>query len=134
VENGSFSRAENTLLVNGEILSMELSPGNKQLAVGDATGYVYLFDLSLNQEVARLPHVDKVTSISFSADGSQLATVARKTVLVWNVASIPLVTRDKLAETACARLTTNFNKNKWKILFFEEEYRFICPNLPAGEN
>jgi WD40 repeat protein len=131
-EDGSFKRAENILLVNGEILSMELSPDDKQLAVGDTTGYVYLFDLALGQEVARLPHVDKVTSVSFSPDSKQLATVSRKTVLLWDVPSIPLVMRSRLAETACARLITNFDKNKWKLLFFEEEYRLICPNLPAG--
>jgi WD40 repeat protein len=134
VEDGSFSRMENKLLVNGEVLSMDFSPDNKHLAVGDSTGYVYLFDQALGQEVARLPHVDKVTSISFSADGSQLATVARKTVLLWNVPSIPLVMRDNLMETACARLISNFDKNEWKLLFFEEEYRLICPNLPAGVN
>ena len=134
VEDGSFSRAGNTLLVNGEVLSMDFSPDNKHLAVGDSTGYVYLFDQGLGQEIARLPHIDKVTSVSFSADGKQLASVARKTVSLWDVQSIPLIMRDKLTETACARLISNFDKNKWKLLFFEEEYRLICPNLPAGEN
>lgn len=134
VEDGSFIRAEHMLLVNGEILSMDLSPDNKLLAVGDSAGYVYLFDLVLDQEVARLPHVDKVTSISFSPDGRQIATVARKTVLLWDALSIPRVTRDKLAAIACGRLITNFDMNKWKLLFFEEEYRLICPNLPAGKN
>jgi hypothetical protein len=55
-------------------------------------------------------------------------------VLLWDVPSIPLVMRDKLPGTACSRLITNFDKNKWKLLFFDEEYRLICPNLPAGEN
>ena len=134
VEDGSFSRVGNTLLVNGEVLSMDFSPDNKHLAVGDSTGYVYLFDQGLGQEVARLPHIDKVTSVSFSADGKQLASVARKTVSLWDVPSIPLIMRDNLTETACARLISNFDKNKWKFVFFEEEYRLICPNLPAGEN
>ena len=133
-EDGSFSRTEDELLVNGEILSLDFNPDNKRLAVGDATGYVYLFDLALGQEVARLPHVDKVTSVSFSPNGNQLATVSRKTVSLWDVPSIPLIMRDKLTETACAHLINNFDENKWKFLFFEEEYRPICPNLPAGEN
>jgi hypothetical protein len=42
--------------------------------------------------------------------------------------------RDKLTATACPRLITNFDKNKWELVFFEEEYRLICPNLPADEN
>jgi WD40 repeat protein len=133
-EDGSFSLAKNEFLANGEVLSLDFSPDNKQLAVGDSTGNVYLFDLALNQEVARLPHVDKVTSVSFSPDGSQLTTVSRKTVLIWNVKSIPLVMRNNLAETACERLSNNFNMTKWKLLFFEEEYRLTCPNLPAGVN
>jgi len=134
VENGSFSRAENTLLVNGEVLSMDFSPDNKILAAGDSSGYVYLFDLALGQELARLPHVDKVTSVSYSPDGKQLATLSRKTVLLWDVPLIPLVTRDDLIENACSRLVSNFDQNTWNLLFFEEVYRPICPNLPAGEN
>jgi len=131
--DGSFD-STNSFLASGAVLSLGFSPDNARLAIGDSTGYVYLFDLALNQELARLPHVDKVTSISFSADGKQLATVTRKTVLLWDVASVPLVTRDKLEETACGRLTSNLSESKWKSLFFEEEYRLICPNLPAGEN
>jgi len=134
VANGSFNLGSNTLLVNGEVLSMDFNPDNKHLAVGDSTGYVYLFDTELGREVARLPHIDKVTSVSFSADGKQLASVARKTVSLWDVQSIPLIMRDKLTETACSRLVSNFDKNKWKLMFFEEEYRLICPNLPAGVN
>jgi WD40 repeat protein len=133
-EDSSFSRSKNEFLANGGVLSLDFSPDSKRLAVGDSTGYVYLFDLALGQEIARLPHVDKVTGISFSPDGKQLATVSRKTVSLWNLSSIPLIMRDKLLETACARLINNFDENKWKLLFFEEEYRPICPNLPAGEN
>jgi WD40 repeat protein len=133
-KDDSFSLARNTLLVNGEVSTMDFSPDNKKLAVGDSTGYVYLFDPELGQEVARLPHIDKVTGVSFSADGKQLASVARKTVSLWDAQSIPLIIRDKLTETACAHLISNFDKNKWKLMFFEEEYRLICPNLPAGVN
>lgn len=134
VENGSFSRIDNDLPVNGEVLSMDFSPDNKLLAVGDSTGYVYLFDLALGQEVARLPHVDKVSSVSFSTDGKQLATVSRKTALLWDVPTIPLVMQDKLIEIACSYLVKNFTANQWQLLFPNEEYRLICPNLPAGEN
>jgi len=133
MENGSFSRAKNKFLANGEVLSLDFSADNQRLAVGDSSGYVYLYDLVLGQEVARLPHVDKVTSVSFSPDGRQLATVSRKTVMVWDMLSIPLVMRSQLAETACAHLISNFDENKWKLLFFEEEYRLMCPNLPAGK-
>jgi len=133
-EGGSFTPADGGFLANSEVLSLGFSPDNARLAIGDSSGYVYLYDFALSQEVSRLPHVDKVTSISFSPDGKQLATAARKTVSLWDVPSIPLVTRDKLEETACGRLTSNLDESKWKTLFFEEEYRPICPNLPSSEN
>ena len=133
-EAGAFTRAENTFNVNGEVTAMDFSPDNKWLAVGDSTGFAYILDLALGQEVARLPHIDKITSISFSPDGKQLATVSRKAVLLWDVQSIPLVTRENLIETACSHLTKNFDENKWKLVFFEDEYYPICPNLPAGGN
>ncbi|MBK9600813.1 MAG: TIR domain-containing protein [Anaerolineales bacterium] len=130
--DGSFNRMDGEYSVNGEALSMEFSPDDKQLAVGDSTGYVYLFDIGLNQEIARLPHADKVTSISFTPDGAQLATASRKTVPLWNVPSIPHIVRESLIESACARMTHNFNQSIWGLLFFDEEYRPICPNLADG--
>lgn len=133
-EGGSFTFADGGFLANGEVLSLAFSPDNTRLAIGDSTGYVYLYDFALGQEVARLPHVDKVTGISFSPDGKQLAVASRKTVSLWDVPSIHLVTREKLEETACGHLTDNLDETEWKSLFFEEEYRLICPNLPAGEN
>ncbi|MDO8753173.1 MAG: TIR domain-containing protein [Anaerolineales bacterium] len=134
VEDGTFSRAEHEIQVNGEVTAMEFNPDDTVLAVGDSSGFVYLLDLALGQEVARLPHVDKVTSVSFSPDGKQLATVSRKTVLLWDVPSIPLVTRENLVETACSHMTRNFDESEWKLVFFEDEYYPICPNLPAGGN
>jgi len=133
VDDDFINRSKNELVVNGEVLSLDFSPDSKQLAVGDSTGFVYLFDLALRQELARLPHVDKVSSVSFSPDGRQLASVARKIISLWKVSSIPLVMREKLMETACSRLINNFDENKWKNIFFDEKFRLICPNLPAGE-
>ncbi len=131
--DGTFSHTDRVFPANGEVLSLDFSPDNAQLAVGDSTGYVYLFDLTLDQEFARLPHVDKVTSVSYSPDGKRLVTATRKTVLLWDVPSIQPVLRDKLAETACARIPS-IDENKWNSLFPEIDYRLICPNLSAGEN
>jgi WD40 repeat protein len=134
VADGRFNQMKSVFHVNGEVSSMGFNPENGLLAVGDSTGYAYLFDITQGQEVARLHHIDKVTSVSFSPDGKQLATVARKTISFWDVAAIPHVKRDELTKTACARLINNIDENKWKLLFFEEKYRLICPNLPAGQN
>jgi WD40 repeat protein len=131
-DNGTFSRAENEFDVNGELSTMEFSPDSNLLTIGDSTGFAYLFDIKLGQEVSRLPHIDKVTSISFSPDGKQLATVSRKAVMLWDVPTIPIFTREKLTEAACARMTENFGQDKWKLIFFEDEYYPICPNLPVG--
>ncbi len=133
-EDETFSRTANSFHVNGEVLSLEFNPKNAQLAAGNSNGYVYIFDLTLGQEITRLPHTEKITSVSFSPSGKQLAAVARNSVSLWDMQSAQFVTRDNLFETACAHLINNFGKNKWKSLFFEEEYRPICPNLPADAN
>jgi len=131
--DGSFSVSAE-FSANGEVDALGFRPDNKQLAIGDSAGYVYIWDVALGQEIARLPHEDKVTSVNFSPDGKQLVSVSRKTALVWNTQIIPTVTRENLIETACSRLTENFSENKWKLFFFEEKYRLICPNLPVGKN
>jgi WD40 repeat protein len=100
-------------------------------------GYVYLYDIATNQEVNRLPHVDNVTSVSFSPDGKQLVTVARKTVLLWDLQNLPRMMRENLTDIACAHLIRNFNPTELKFFFEgeEEDHQRICPNLPiAGEN
>ncbi len=132
--DGSFDPAGEDFSINGEALSMEFSPDNKWLAVGDSTGFVYLFDLGLHEEIARLPHVDKVTSISFLSNGLELATASRKTVLFWDIPFIPQILSTDLLENACSRMIHNFDQSKWELLFFDEEYRPICPNLPADGN
>ena len=131
--DGSFAPVNDGFLANGEVLSLDFRPDDQWLAVGDSTGFVYIFDIGLHEEIARLPHVDKVTSISFSPDGSAISTAARKTVLFWGVSSIPQILSKDLIENACSRLTHNFDQSKWELLFSDEEYRPICPNL-AVEN
>jgi WD40 repeat protein len=90
--------------------------------------------MTTKQEVARIPHVDEVTSVSFSADGKILATVSRKVVELWDTAAIPKINNKDLIATSCGRLTSNLSETTWKLLFLEEEYRMICPALPVGAN
>ncbi|MCE9645235.1 MAG: TIR domain-containing protein [Chloroflexi bacterium] len=133
-KDGTFTLSEDIFHVNGGVSTLDFSPDSNLLTVGDSTGYAYLFDLHLGQEVSRLPHIDKVTSISFSPDGKQLATVSRKAVMLWDVPSIPIFTRKDLIDIACSRMTENLDINKWKLVFLEDEYHPICPNLPAAGN
>ncbi|MBI5936111.1 MAG: TIR domain-containing protein [Chloroflexi bacterium] len=118
--------------VNGQAMSLAFSPSGDYLAVGSSDAFAYLFDLPRGEEVARLPHVDKVTSVDFSSDGKTLVTAARKVVEFWDVASIPFTRADDLISTACRRLTENLNNTIWAQLFLNESYQPICPDLPIG--
>ncbi len=120
--------------VNGQVLSIAFSPNGERLAVGSSDPFVYLFDMQRGEEVARIPHVDKVTSVNFSPDGKYLATASRKVVELWEVTSIPVIYTESLIEIACQRLTENMSDATWTSLFFEEDYQAICPDLPIGIN
>jgi WD40 repeat protein len=112
-------------------LALEFNPDTTLLAVGAANGSAYVIDLATGQEINRILHADKVSGVSFSADGSKLITVARKVVQVWDVASLPRLVLDDLAATACSRLS-NAQSIGWKLLFPNSDYSLICPELPLG--
>jgi len=116
---------------NGEALSLDFSPDNKFLAIGGKEGTAYLIDLSIYQEVARIPHVIEVTSVDFSNDDAYLATVSFKATQLWDVSKIESIYKDNLTKVACSRMTSNMSRTKWEQLFFDEPYRLICPDLPV---
>jgi len=118
--------------VNGQALSMAFSPNGNLLAVGSSNPFAYVFDLERGEEIARIPHIDKVTSVDFSSDGKTLVTAARKVTELWDVSSIPVLYADTIIETACARLTENMSDVIWDLFFLNEEYQPICPDLPIG--
>lgn len=118
--------------VNGQALSIAFSPNGESLAVGSSDAFAYLFDLQRGEEAARLPHVDKVTSVDFSPDGKTLIAASRKVVEFWDVASISIIRADDLIETACRRLTENMSEATWATLFLNEAYQSICADLPIG--
>ncbi|GAB4548362.1 MAG: hypothetical protein Fur002_25190 [Anaerolineales bacterium] len=134
VNGGAFDLSGDSLPAARAVYAVQFDPSGKTLAIGDLSGYVYLWDVATRQEIARMKHVNKVTGLSYSADGEQLAVSSLKNVNIWNVNDIPQFRRDNLAAAACARLTENFSPSKWKLIFFDEEYRLICPNLPEGLN
>ena len=119
---------------NGEALSLDFSPDGKLLAIGGKEGATYLIDLSIYQEISRIPHVIEVTSVAFSNDGAYLATVSFKATQLWDVSKIAPIYKDNLAEVACSRMTFNMSHAKWEQLFFDEPYRSICPDLPVKDN
>jgi WD40 repeat protein len=134
VADGAFTRSEHVFKTTSGLQSMSFSPDGSMLAMGDAEGTAYLIDLSRMEEVARFRNINKVTGITFTPDGKQLAIAAFKTINFWEINSLHFLYTEQLTETACARQIENFSPTKWKIIFGDEEYRLICPNLPAGEN
>ncbi|HKJ39109.1 MAG TPA: hypothetical protein VJ972_10055, partial [Anaerolineales bacterium] len=81
-----------------------------------------------------IPHgANSVTSVSFSLDSSQLLTVSRKVVRIWDISAIPKITKDELIATACSHLTENLSQDDWSVYFVDEDYQAICQNLPISE-
>ena len=119
---------------NGEALSLDFSHDGKLLAIGGKEGAAYLIDLSIYQEIARIPHVIEVTSVAFSSEGAYLATVSFKATQLWDVSKIEPIYKDNIMEVACSRITHNMSQTKWEQLFFDEPYRSICPALPVDDS
>jgi WD40 repeat protein len=122
------------LRINGQPLAITFSPDNRWLAAGGSNSFAYLWDISIGEEVSRLPHSEAVTSVSFSKDGNLLATVSRKVVQFWDIPALPLVPTSELINAACSHLTTNIGKSDWEIIFPGEDYRLICPDLQVAGN
>jgi WD40 repeat protein len=128
--NGQFSPV--TSFVKDQAVSLAFDPGGTLLAVGTATN-VYLIDPDTGEEVARIPHIDIVNGVSFSADGSMLATASSKVLQFWNIQDIQKIKKDNIVPTACSRLVANFDTAQWQALFGEEPYRPLCENLPVPQ-
>jgi WD40 repeat protein len=133
VENGAISASAIILQHSSEILSIDFSPDSTRLAVGCQNGFSYLWDIATADEIARFPHTDGVTGVSFSSDGALLATVSRNVVQIWDLSRMVPVTTQDIVETACSRLTSNFNQVQWQEFFYQEPYTPLCENLPGGE-
>ena len=133
VEDRSFTQHGNPLQTGGIPQTLAFGPGDQWLASGGTSGFAYLWDIATTQEMARIPHYDVVTGVSFSLDGSQLYTVSRKVVRIWDVASIRLVPKDQLIPFACSHLISNLSRAMWTNFFGDEAYRPLCPKLPIPE-
>ncbi len=130
VEAETFTRTGSDVQFSGSLNSLAFSPNNQWLAGGDTTGFAYLWDTATTQELSRVRHSDAVTSVAFSPDGSQLITVARKVVSLWDLAAIQPYAREDLKSFACKHFTSNLSQNTWASLFGAEPYHPICPDLP----
>ena len=104
VDGNTLTQLDGTLYMAGSPRFLSFSPDQNWLAGGDATNFAYLWDTRSLQELARIPHGNAVTSVSFSPDGTQLYTVSRKVVRAWDLSAIPLLPSDRLIEIACSYL------------------------------
>lgn len=133
LEGSAFEPAGSSLRVNGAPRALTFSADSKWLAGGGSTSFAYLWDLDTMQEMARISHGNPVTSVSFSPDGTELLTVSRKVVRIWDVNSIHRVPKEELISFACSHLVSNMSRSMWSIFFGEEEYRPICADLPEED-
>ena len=125
----NYSFTEDFLRMNGKPHALAFSPDGKLLAGGSSNYFAYLWDVSLGEEIARIPHSDVVRSVSFSPDGLELATVARKTVQIWDIPALPITPTDTLVDAACAHLVSNLSEIEWESIYTGDEYRVLCPDL-----
>jgi WD40 repeat protein len=109
-------------------VSLAFRPDGTLLAVGTAK-YVYLMD-NTGKELARISHMDTVNGVSFSADGSYLATASATLFQVWALDKIELIQRDRLIPAACSHLFENLSRTQWETFFAGETYQRLCENLP----
>ena len=129
-ENGSFEPLKN--IKREQPYSLSLNARGDLLAMATANN-VYIIDTNKGEEVSRIPHKGIVYNVSFSPDGTRLATASLKMIQLWELAQIQqkaLETKDLVA-TACSRLIRNFSDSQWKGLFGDQPYEKLCENLPV---
>jgi WD40 repeat protein len=129
-QNGKFTAVSS--FIKEQAFSITLNPEGTLLAIGTAKN-VYLVEIATGKEIARIPHIDIVNGVSFSVDGSTLATASSKSLQFWELASIRQINTDHLVPTACSRLVRNFDTAQWRTFFGAQEYRTLCENLPGSE-
>jgi len=133
IDDNTIAQHGTMLQLNGFPRALAFSPDNQWLAGGGSIGFAYLWNTATMQESARIPHGNPVTSVSFSNDGTQLFTVSRKVIRIWEVSAVPKAAKEDLISFACSHLVTNLSRGEWASIVGNEEYRLLCPNLPEGE-
>ena len=129
--DGDIMQHSGLLELNSEPRSLAFSPNDRLLAGGGFAGFAYIWDVDSEQEIARIPHgANSVTSVTFSLDSTQLLTVSRKVVRIWDISTIPKVPKEEMIPIACSHLVENLSQDDWALYFEDEEYQVICPELP----
>lgn len=108
-----------------QAISLAFRADGALLAVGAARN-VYLMDVASGTEVARIPHLSPVNSVSFSVDGNYLVTAASRALRFWAKGEIPLFQIEELTQAACLMLPDGFDVSRLSQLFPEEDYESVC--------
>jgi WD40 repeat protein len=130
-QGGQFTSV--TDFATEQAVSLSFNTTGTRLAVGTANN-VFIMDVTSGTEVARIPHTDMVSGVSYSPDGKYLATVSSKVLQFWETAKIRQIeiksAREELIAAACARLFENLSEAEWESFFPGEAYQSLCANLP----
>jgi WD40 repeat protein len=120
------------ILNRANVASMSFSPANDRLAVG-TVDHIFIYDLANLEEVVRIPVTGTVNSVAYSPDSSTLMSATLKFVQLWDVASLEKarITRAGIVQTACNHVAENLSPDQWNVLFENEPYTLLCPDLPA---
>lgn len=127
-QDGDFSAV--TSLLKEQASSLALSADGTLLALGTAQN-VFLIDTANGKEIARIPHRDFVSGISFSPDGKYLTTASYKVLQVWEIGKIEQIKGDDLIPAACSRLAGQFSETQLDALF--DESALLCGDLLAQQ-
>ena len=114
--------------VKDQATSLAFHPNGTLLAVGTAKN-VYLMDTATGKEVARIPHISTVNGVSFSGDGSYLATASSRSLHFWEMAKIRQVKTNDLVSITCLYLFESFSPAQWETFFPGESYEPLCKDL-----
>lgn len=126
--NGEVSLLQN--IPGEQAYSLLFSPQSDRLFAG-VSNNVYIFDPLSGSEIDRIRQKDFVTAMSFSADGTTLATVSGRAVQFWNMQGMMRMGDINIDKLACTRLTRNFDAAQWTSFFEDEPYRILCEELPV---
>ena len=121
-----------TSFVKAQASSLAFDPDGTLLAVG-TTKIVYLMDPVTGKELARIPHMNMVNGVSFSADGNYLATTSSQTLQFWAMSKIQQIQSEDLIPTACVYLFENFSLEQWQTFFGSDNYELMCKDLPEPQ-